>query len=135
MFSQACVKNSVHREGCAWRRGNVWQGGGLHGGGGGHAWQGVYVAEVHFRSIVRAGETATKAGGMHPTGMHSCSCFFFKLYTKLPINGNTGLNGFYNNKRCSLDQESNAYPTELTWYMLLNWRLLVLIQSCSINYM
>ena len=53
MFSQACVKNSVHREGCAWRRGNVWQGG-VHGG--------VYVVEVHFRSIVRAGETA---GGVY----------------------------------------------------------------------
>ena len=41
MFSQVCVKNSVHRWACVAGRG-------------------------------RAGETATKAGGTHPTGMHSC---------------------------------------------------------------
>ena len=33
-------------------------------GGGGHVWR----AEVGRR----AGETATEAGGTHPTGMHSC---------------------------------------------------------------
>ena len=41
MFSQACVKNSV-------------QGGSMHG-----------------RGECVAGETATAADGMHPTGMHS----------------------------------------------------------------
>ena len=44
--------------------------------GGGHACQrGVCVAkgDVHGRGGgMHAGETATEAGGMHPTGMHSC---------------------------------------------------------------
>ena len=45
-------------QGHAWQmgmhvRGNAWQG---------HAWQGACMA----------GETATAADGMHPTGMHSC---------------------------------------------------------------
>ena len=48
MFSQACVKNSVHGAGAcmAW----------------GRAWPGACVA----------GETATAADGMHPTGIYSC---------------------------------------------------------------
>ena len=50
MFSQVCVKNSVHGGGdvCMAR-------GGMHG-------RGACVAE----------ETAITAGGTHPTGMHSC---------------------------------------------------------------
>ena len=49
MFSQACVIPSVHGGGACVAEGVcVWQGG------------------------VRAGETATEAGGMRPTGMHSC---------------------------------------------------------------
>ena len=48
LFSQVCVIPSVHR-------GVVRGEGGVHGNGG-----------------MRAGETATEAGGMHPTGMHSC---------------------------------------------------------------
>ena len=51
MFSQVCVKNSVHQGGCTWR-------------GGGHAWQGACMA----------GEMATAADSTHPTGMHSCFC-------------------------------------------------------------
>ena len=87
MFSQACVKNSVHGEGACMAGGHacqgscvvgvcVWQGGmhgaGLHSQGacmaggmqGGRAgvWQGACMA----------GEMATAADGMHPTGMHSC---------------------------------------------------------------
>ena len=52
--------------------------GGVHGRGacvprgvcvaGGHAWWGVCVA----------GETASEAGGTHPTGMHSCLLQFVK---------------------------------------------------------
>ena len=38
---------------------------------GGHAWQGVCVT----------GETATVAGGTHPTGMHSC--YLVRLSTNL----------------------------------------------------
>ena len=40
---------------------------------GGHAWQGVCMARgtCVARACV-AGETATAAGGTHPTGMHSC---------------------------------------------------------------
>ena len=53
MFSQACVKNSVR---------------------GGRAWQGGMCGRgcVHGMEACVAGETATAAGGMHPTGMHSC---------------------------------------------------------------
>ena len=52
----------------------------------GHGWQGACMAEgeMHGRGacvcvcgggggVMRAGETATEAGGTHPTGMHSCS--------------------------------------------------------------
>ena len=51
-------------------RGHVWSGGmrgwwGMHGRG--CAWQGGRVAGACV-----AGETATAAGGTHPTGMHSC---------------------------------------------------------------
>ena len=82
MFSQACVKNSVHRGGvcmvkgdmhggeACMARGHAWQGGKCGGGcawqggmhGGGNAWQGACVA----------GEMATAVDGTHPTGMHSC---------------------------------------------------------------
>ena len=50
MFSQVCVKNSVHR--------------------GEHAWQG----HVHSwgRGACAAGETAIAVDGTHPSGMHSC---------------------------------------------------------------
>ena len=41
--------------------GYAWWGGGLLGRG--HAWK-------------EAGETALAVGGMHPTGMHSCSGYF-----------------------------------------------------------
>ena len=41
--------------------------GGVHGRG--HSWQGG----------VHAGETATEAGGTHPTGMHSCNYKVFNL--------------------------------------------------------
>ena len=80
MFSQACVKNSVHE-------GHAWQGAymvgsmhdrGMHGGE--HAWQGACVAGGHaWQGCVRgqeacmAGETATAADGTPPTGMHSCN--------------------------------------------------------------
>ena len=45
---------------------------------GGHAWQGMCMAGghawrgVHGRGASVAGETATTAGGTHPTGMHFC---------------------------------------------------------------
>ena len=62
--------------------GCVWQGG--------HAWRecawGAYVAGgMHGRSVrgrgegaCVAGEKATAAGSMHPTGMHSCSSKTFR---------------------------------------------------------
>ena len=62
VWQRACVAGCAWW-GCAWQ-GCAWQGGmcgwGMHGGG--HAWQGACVA----------GETATAADGMHPTGTHSC---------------------------------------------------------------
>ena len=75
MFSQACVKNSVHGGG------GVWQGacvaGGMHGRE--HAWPG----DVHGRGAYvvggacmvggcMAGEMTIAEGHTHPTGMHSC---------------------------------------------------------------
>ena len=74
-----CVCHSVHRGGQMWQGacmgGMCGKGacvaGGMHGRGHalqwgmcgkGHVWQGACVA----------GEMATAAGGMHPTGMHSC---------------------------------------------------------------
>ena len=49
------------RGGHAWQ-GGVWQGGGMH----------AREAGMPGKWGVRAGETATEAGGIHPTGMHSC---------------------------------------------------------------
>ena len=49
----ACMARGVHGWGCV-------RGGGMCGGG--HVWQGG----------MHAGEIATEASGMHPTGMHSC---------------------------------------------------------------
>ena len=84
MFSQVCVKNSVHR-GCAWL-GHAWQGVhgrgtcmavGVHGGGvhgrvyvcvcvaGGHAWQGG----VHGREVCMVGGVHVwRGGGMRGKG-------------------------------------------------------------------
>ena len=62
----ACVAGGVCMAGCMCGRVYVWQGacmaGGLWGGGGHHAWQEACVA----------GEKATAADSVHPTGMHSC---------------------------------------------------------------
>ena len=51
ILSQASVIPSVHREGAFMSGGHVWQEGGC---------------------VCVAGETATEAGSMHPTGMSSC---------------------------------------------------------------
>ena len=60
--------------------------GGIHGGGmaGGHtwwghgrgaymvgAWQGAHMVGA-WQEGMHLGDTASEAGGMHPTGMHSC---------------------------------------------------------------
>ena len=64
IFSEACVKNSVHRGvGCLGPgpgevRGSGWGGVQAHTQGG--------VSQHALR------QTATAAGGTHPTGMHSC---------------------------------------------------------------
>ena len=52
---------------------HVWQGG-MHAGG--CLWQGVCVAG----GACMAGETATAAGGTHPTGMHSC---YIKIFVTI----------------------------------------------------
>ena len=98
MFSQACVKNSVHGGGggipaciaggipaCL---ADIWRGvvsqHALHGGGGLQAHtqgeaegsgQGGLQARRGFPACTEADRppwTATAAGGTHPTGMHSC---------------------------------------------------------------
>ena len=57
IFSEACVKNSVHGGGAF-----LLQGGGRSAPEGGTCSGGCGDPRV----------TATAAGGMHPTGMHSC---------------------------------------------------------------
>ena len=79
VHGRGCTRQGACRAGgCAWQE-HAWQGGmhgrgawqgGMHGRGvhgGGHVWQG----SVCGRGCM-AGDTATAADGMHPTGMHSC---------------------------------------------------------------
>ena len=85
--------------------GDAWQGGDVHGrrhAWQGHVWQGwgmcmagvrVYIVRsVHGRGVqgrghawqggaCMAGEMATAAEGMHPTGIHSC----FLLHSHFPV--------------------------------------------------
>ena len=64
IFSEACVKNSVHGGGRAWPGARVLPGG--------RAWPGGCMACTPPRLIPR--DTVGQwAGGTHPTGMHSCS--------------------------------------------------------------
>ena len=71
MFSQACVKNSVHRVG-----------GGMHGGGGVHG-KGGMCGEGGGSCV--AGEMATAVDVTHPTGMHSCSFGFLQMAREADI--------------------------------------------------
>ena len=71
--------------GCVWQRGDMCGKGGMHGTGGGgvlgeggHAWQrgtcvamGVRGRGHAWWGACVAGQMATAADGMHPTGMHS----------------------------------------------------------------
>ena len=84
-----CGRDMHGRRACVVGR-YVWWGacmvGGMHGvrhARQGHAWLGVYMAGgmhggghvgMHGRGghVGMAGEMATAADGMHPTGMHSC---------------------------------------------------------------
>ena len=82
IFSEASVKNSVHRgvggslvRGVPASRGLSGSGGACSGGGG-WVWSGG--SGPGGVCLVRGGaggdpRTATAAGGTHPTGMHSCS--------------------------------------------------------------
>ena len=59
---RVCVAGGVmYGRGCAWQ---------------GHAWQ----RGMRGRGVCVAGETVTAVGGMHPTGMHSCSFTFYFWY-------------------------------------------------------
>ena len=80
------MAGGVHGRGCVWQ--GVCMAGGVHGGGmhdmgggcarqkgvrgGGYVWEGVWMEGVCVVGDVRAGDTSTKAGGTHPTLMHSC---------------------------------------------------------------
>ena len=73
----------MHGRGCVHGGEHAWQGACVVGGvAGGHAWQG----ECAWQGACVAGETATAAGGKHPTRMHSCYVIFFnvKYCEKLP---------------------------------------------------
>ena len=69
IFSEACVKNSVHREGQAWG-GHAWQGG-MRGRGacvaGGHVWQGGMCG----RGACMAGGHMHGMGGVRGRGEHA----------------------------------------------------------------
>ena len=71
------------REACVAGR-HVWQGGMC---GRGCAWQGTCMA----------GEMVTAVGGMHPTGMHSCS-----IYVLIQNEFYTDLNGHRNLHACKV---------------------------------
>ena len=62
MFSQACVKNSVHREGVCGKMGGFVVKGGMRGKGRACMAGGACVT----------GEIATAVDGTHSTGMYSC---------------------------------------------------------------
>ena len=83
-----------------WRggRGHMWWGyvlGGVYGrrcAWQGCAWQGMYMAGGHvwhkWGGGICAGQMATEAGGMHPTGMHSCSWWDNWNYIHINVNYN-----------------------------------------------
>ena len=75
------TKRGAWQRGCAWQRvAYVWERGTWQGARMArvHAWQGACMAGsgcsrgACIAGGMCAGETATEAGGMHPTGMHSC---------------------------------------------------------------
>ena len=69
MFSQVsvCPQGGVHGErGCVWQRGACMVKRGMQG----------KEEVMHGRGACVAGEMATAANGMHPTGMHSCFILF-----------------------------------------------------------
>ena len=84
-------RGSVHHRGHAWWgacitgsmccRGHAWHGG-MHVRG--YAWQ-EHAGQLgmHGRGACMAGETATAADGMHPTGMHSCLVMNLPLVMRL----------------------------------------------------
>ena len=79
IFSQACVKNSVHGGG-ACSRGVPALGGVLPGGllrGAAPRGYLVLVRGAWWSPPSPPAPTATAAGGTHPTEMHSCSHIFF----------------------------------------------------------
>ena len=69
VFTGVCLSTGGGMHG----RKGVWRGGAYVAWGayvaGGHAWQGACVVAG---GVCMAGETATAAGGTHPTGIHSC---------------------------------------------------------------
>ena len=52
-------------------------------GEGGYAWS-AWQRDCAWQGDVRAGETATEAGGTHPTGMYSCFLYFVMLCVTSP---------------------------------------------------
>ena len=113
MVKVQCMAGGMHvGEGAWWggcMAGGAWQGGmcgrgrGMHGGGGCAWWWGVcmvvgacMVGDIHGKGTwacvargmfgrvgVCAGKTGAEAGGMHPTGMHSC-CHFDLSFKSFP---------------------------------------------------
>ena len=80
IFSEACVKNSVHRGGASSQVGFLWGGfllgvlplGGLPPGGASSGGASSWGCFLWGGAWWRPPGTATAAGGTHPTGMHSC---------------------------------------------------------------
>ena len=110
---------SVHR-GNAWQ-GQVWQGESVYGRAhvwweafvpGGHAWQGGRMAwDMHDQGGRMAGEMATAAGGIHPTGMHSCSTNLARMYNMIPGMKYTNRRIQHHNKTRQSVRKSVITPT------------------------
>ena len=91
MAGGACMLGRVHGREGVWQRG-AWQGSYVEGKGHAGACMvvgvcmvvGACVAGGMFGRVgVCTGEIATEAGGMHPTGMHSC-CHFDLSFKSFP---------------------------------------------------
>ena len=75
MVEGACMAEGMHGRGHAWQEGSPCQGGMCDRGA-------SVMGSMQGEGACVAGETATAADGMHPTGMHSClhKCFSCLIY-------------------------------------------------------
>ena len=95
VWQGVCMVGGMHGRGSCMAGGCAWQGacmaGGVHGKGGMHG-KGVHgkgtcmAGGVHGRGSCMAGEMATAADSMHPTGINSCLFMFFAMFRATGVN-------------------------------------------------